>query len=267
MKNSRDSMAIRRPGHKKSAREADDVLEVRKARAAAPLPGRFYPAREDSELLVPFARASSGRTFLEVGVGSGRVALEAARAGAYVVGTDLNPFALGFVREVAAHEGLRVRLVRTDLARGLGRFDRVAFNPPYLPTAPGQEDPDRWVDLALNGGPDGTRALSRFVAALPRHLAPGGKAAIVVSSLQAPAGLRAILDGWRALGGRVRSVARRRLEGEELRRLELWGAKRGPRPSRPGPGRTAGRPRSLRPSRRASTTGAGRGRTSAPGGA
>ena len=95
-----------------------------------------YPPREDTRLLLPFAEVPRGTLLLEVGTGSGLVALAAARRGARVVATDLNPHALRRLRARAREEGVDLALVRTDLAHGLGRFDRILANPPYLPTRP-----------------------------------------------------------------------------------------------------------------------------------
>jgi release factor glutamine methyltransferase len=182
-------------------------------------PGPIYPAREDSALLLPYARVAAGSTLLEIGAGSGVATLEAARHGARVVATDLNPFALRSLRARARAEGLRIATVRTDLAAGLGRFDRVLANPPYLPTTPEQRDPDPWHNLALDGGADGNRVLARIVGPLPEHLAAGASAYVVVSSLQDPAGLRALVGVWEALGGRREILMRREFEGEAL---EVW---------------------------------------------
>jgi release factor glutamine methyltransferase len=182
-------------------------------------PGSFYPAREDTFLLVPFTRVAAGSTLLEIGTGAGLIALEAARAGARVVATDLNPWALKHLRDRARSEGLPISVVRTDLAAGLGRFDRVLANPPYLPTAPDARDPDRWHNLALDGGPDGCAVTRRLVTSLPDHLAPGASAFVVFSSLQRPLAVAGIRRGWREGGGSMEIVATRQLEGE---RLEVW---------------------------------------------
>jgi methylase of polypeptide subunit release factors len=126
-----------------------------------------------------------------------------------------------------------LELVRTDLARGLGRFDRIVANPPYLPTRPEERDPDRWQNLALDGGPDGCRVTGRLVEELERHLSPGGEAFVLVSSRQDPDALARIRSGWASHGGSVEVVAaewvrstgdllvcaHRELEGE---RLEVW---------------------------------------------
>lgn len=213
-----------------------------------------YPPREDTQLLAGFADAPAGERVLEIGCGSGILAVRAARRGARVVATDLNPTALRLLGERARSEHLKVDVVRTDLARGLGRFDRILANPPYLRVRAGEEDPDRWHDLALNGGPDGCRTLSRLVAQLPEHLAPGGAAFVLISSVQDPARLAAILSRWTRGGGSGERVARRPLEGEVL---EVWKLTRSaPRrsltPAAPRSAAlrrgTAPRRRSLRPS-------------------
>lgn len=178
-----------------------------------------YPPREDTFLLLPFTRLAPGRRLLEVGAGNGTAALAAARRGTRVVATDLNPFALRRLRARARAERLPLDAVRTDLARGLGRFDRVLANPPYLPTRPDERDPDRWQNLALDGGTDGCRVLARLVLALPDHLAPGADAYVVVSSRQDARRRDAIRRGWLARGGRWSVVAERRFEGE---RLHVW---------------------------------------------
>lgn len=143
---------------------------------------RVYPIREDSILLARSARVRAGERVLEVGCGLGLGSLSAARAGARVVACDLNPFALRAVREEAGRRGLCVDAVRTDLFRGLGRFDVVLSNPPYLPTGAEDRDPDPWHQRAVDGGSDGLAFVRRFLEELPEHLAPGGRAYLLVAS-------------------------------------------------------------------------------------
>lgn len=215
--------------------------------ASGPAEERVYPTREDTELLIPFARRAAGLSVVEIGVGSGAVALAAARAGARVVGTDRNPHALRVTRARARSAGVALDLVRTDLAHGLGPFDRLLANPPYLPTRPRDRDPDRWHHLALDGGPDGWRVAARIVRSLPRWLAPHGRAYLVVSSLQdARRGAR-LRAAWSRRGGTVRVVAERVLPGE---RLWVWEFARDGDPVRGGARRTRGSARRTVPRRR-----------------
>jgi release factor glutamine methyltransferase len=189
-------------------------------------PRGVYPPREDSLLLLPFAEAPPGSRVLEVGCGAGQASLAAARAGSRVVATDRNRAALAWVRDRAREQGLRVDVVRTDLARGLGRFDVVLANPPYLPTPadlPGEDAGDR---LALDGGPDGTRVLARLVRDLADHLTATGRAYLIVSSVQSTTAVAGVLRAWRDGGGRTRRVAERALGGERLEVLELTRAER-----------------------------------------
>ena len=179
----------------------------------------IYPPREDSFLLLPFAAVAPGTSLVEVGTGTGLAALAAARCGARVVATDRNPEALRRLRAAARTERLDLAVVRTDLAAGLGRFDRFLANPPYLPTRPKERDPDRWANLALDGGPDGCRVLARLLRSLPDHLTPGGSAYVVGSSLQDDRALTTLRAEWKARGGDQEVVAERLLEGE---RLVVW---------------------------------------------
>jgi len=190
-----------------------------------------YPPREDSFLLLPFARVPPGTTVAEVGAGAGIASLAAARAGGRVVATDRNPMALRRLGSAARSQGLELAVVRTDLLRGLGRFDRVLANPPYLPTRPDERDLDRGTNLALDGGPDGCRVLARLLRELPDHLETGGTAFVVVSSVQDPTALGSILAGWNRAGGRHDVVASRALEGERLDVVRFWLGDREPDPA------------------------------------
>lgn len=242
--------------------------------SASPIELAVYPPREDSFLLLPFARVGAGTSIVEVGAGTGLASIAAARQGARVVATELNGTAIRRLRHEARVRGVAVEVVRTDLLRGLGRFDRILANPPYLPTRPAERDADPGTRLALDGGPDGCRVLARLVGQIPHHLLPGGSAFVVVSSLQDPSSRSEIFAGWDARGGVHEVVASRSLEGEDLAVMRLWrvgdlpqGTRRAARRTR-GPRRGTGvRPRTPRTSRPGSSPGLARGRTTARDGA
>lgn len=102
--------------------------------------------------------APAGGPILDVGAGTGRVALDLARAGHEVVALDRDELLLGALRERAARERLDVSTVTSD-ARAFA-LDR-AF---ALVLAPMQT-------VQLLGGPDG---VERFVHCAADHLRPGG---------------------------------------------------------------------------------------------
>jgi release factor glutamine methyltransferase len=140
-----------------------------------------YGAAEDSRLLAAAAcdAVDRGERVLEVGTGSGYVAARVAEeTGATVYASDLNPHAC----ERARDEGLAV--VRADLTEPFrdGGFDRVLFNPPYLPR---DEDAERddWMEVALTGGETGREVIEAFFDDVSRVLAPDGSVLMLVSTL------------------------------------------------------------------------------------
>lgn len=174
-----------------------------------------YRPAEDSLLLLQSISLDPGERFLEVGTGTGLIALHAARRGR-AFATDANREAVRLAWANARRNELPLGLVLTHLMAGLrGPFDVVAFNPPYL-EGPPQDDLDR----AWQGGHQGSDVSLRFLADLGRVLSLKGRAYLLLS--------RANEAAWRAAEERfrVRVVATKRLFFEELEVLEL--TRRGP---------------------------------------
>jgi release factor glutamine methyltransferase len=140
-----------------------------------------YQPAEDSRLLAAAAleRVEPSDHVLDVGTGSGYVgARVAAETGAEVTASDLNPHACRAARD----RGLSV--VRGDLLDPFcaDSFERVCFNPPYLP-ADGAATRDDWMEVALTGGESGRAVVEPFLDDVGRVLTPGGEALVLVSSL------------------------------------------------------------------------------------
>jgi ribosomal protein L3 glutamine methyltransferase len=118
---------------------------------------------------------------LDLCTGSGCLAILAARAfpRARVDASDISGDATAVaVRNVRRHrlEG-RVRVVRTDLFTGLGQYDLIITNPPYVSTPSMRKLPPEFrhePGLALGAGREGLDFVARILAAAPRHLKPGG---------------------------------------------------------------------------------------------
>jgi methylase of polypeptide subunit release factors len=150
--------------------------------------GVFAPVRsEHVELVAEAVRRwpVTGKRALDVGTGTGVLALVLARGGANVVATDLLPEAVACARENAERLGLakRVEVVQADLFPS-GKFDLVVCNPPWVP-----HEAFTALDRAVYD--PGGAFLARFLGGLREHLAPGGEAWLILSDLAVLLGLRA----------------------------------------------------------------------------
>ena len=136
------------------------------------------PPKTGSLLFCRHLHPRPGERVLEIGTGIGLAAVQAARAGAHVIATDVVEAAVRCARENATLNGVADRVdVRLGDAfepvRGLV-FDLICTSPPQMPTPPDRERTDA-LAAADNGGPDGFRLLDRVIAGAPAHLRPGGR--------------------------------------------------------------------------------------------
>jgi len=139
------------------------------------LPG-VYPPREDSRLLLEAVRVEPGDAFLEIGTGTGFVALHAAKV-APAVATDVSPDSVRCARRNAIANRLPLAVVRADLFGGIrGSFDVIALNPPYLVEPIGGD----WESRAWQGGATGEDSILRFLEGLAGHLHADGRAYLLV---------------------------------------------------------------------------------------
>ncbi|OAI41368.1 protein-(glutamine-N5) methyltransferase, release factor-specific [Verrucomicrobia bacterium SCGC AG-212-E04] len=161
------------------------------------------------ELVLERLPAEAAWTLLDVGTGSGVIALTLAaeRPMTRVVAVDRSAEALALARENAAklEVAARVKFVESDLLSAVddGPFEVVVANLPYVPSAElprlsreVQRDPP----LALDGGTDGLDLVARLAAdALPR-MQPGGFLALEIGHDQADRVQKLLADsGWRGI--------------------------------------------------------------------
>lgn len=151
------------------------------------LPFEVSPAvlipRPETELLVDLAleRLSAGASLLDLGTGSGAIAVALAhsRRDAMVTALDVSPAALALARRNAGANGVKVAFLHSDWYQALGaqRFEMIVANPPYIAGA------DRHLaqgDLrfepvdALTDHADGLSALRQIVSGARAHLTAQG---------------------------------------------------------------------------------------------
>jgi release factor glutamine methyltransferase len=172
--------------------------------------GRALIPRPETELLVEIALELEPSTALDVGTGSGAVALAVADElpGCEVTGTDTSTAALDLARENAERLEIdgRVRFEPGTVPEGR-RFELVLANLPYVRE-------DEWETLApeitgyepreaLVGGADGVEAIVSTVPATIAALEPGASLALEVGAGQAGPVAELLLDfGFGQVEGR-----------------------------------------------------------------
>ncbi len=160
---------------------------------------RVLIPRPETEILVErvisqLAGANRPLRLLEVGTGSGIIAITLAREIGYAVldAVDISAEALEVARaNVRLHEVEdRVNLIQGDLGTSFGRvYDAAVANLPYIPATDAaylQPEVRLWEPaLALDGGPDGLTHVRRLFAQAPSLLLPGGLLAVEIGAGQA----------------------------------------------------------------------------------
>jgi len=178
---------------------------------------RVLVPRPETELLVELALEVDPATMLEIGTGSGAVALAVSHElpRCRSVATDISSDALSVARSNAKRLGLadRVEFIRGSLPEGGGRFDLILANLPYVPD--GERLPPDVADFepheALFGGRDGTDVIATVLGAL------------------GPAGIRSRVIGLEigsGQGGRVEAMLRGTGFAETEVRSDLAGIER-----------------------------------------
>lgn len=165
--------------------------------------------------LAPFpSREANPPRALDMGTGSGIGALALAAAGFSVVAVDVNPEAVRCARINALMNHLedRIDVREGDLFEPVEeeRFDVIAFNPPFFDGQPADLHDRAWRAEGV---------FERFAALLPRHLASGALALVLLSDHGAEERQRADLV---AAGLEVEVHARRIYLNE---RLTIWAAR------------------------------------------
>ncbi|VVB99751.1 putative S-adenosylmethionine-dependent methyltransferase [uncultured archaeon] len=149
-----------------------------------------YEPAEDSFLLATYASGiSGGKKVLEIGCGTGIASISAAKADEAntVLGVDINPQAVECAAANAEANGAKnCRFMQASLFSSIpdgSKFDFILFNPPYLPTTREEKLSLEDENAAYDGGESGLETFMQFAEQVSEHLAPGGKVAVIATSL------------------------------------------------------------------------------------
>lgn len=118
-------------------------------------PGVFHPGFFFStKMLLNYIKQLPlpGKRFLEPGCGSGLISIYAARKGAMVTATDINPVAIEFLKKNSRMNEADLSIIHSDLFRDIPaqQFDIIAINPPYY-----KKEPKTPKDYAWHCGENG----------------------------------------------------------------------------------------------------------------
>ncbi len=138
---------------------------------------REYEPSEDTFLILRNLRC--GERVLDMGTGSGIIAIECAKMGKFVVAVDIDPIAIEKLKAKAQRENLCIDARVSDLFENVPeKFDTIIFNPPYLPGNPKDILDYQWA----GGGKFGDETVLRFLGEAKSHLNENGEILIVLSS-------------------------------------------------------------------------------------
>jgi release factor glutamine methyltransferase len=140
----------------------------------------IYAPREDSYFLMKYVNKLSKGRVLDMGTGSGILALAALNNKRVyeVIAVDNNEDAIRVLNERARQESVgRLKVLKSNLfSRVKGKFDTIIFNPPYLPSDEAE------IDSAIDGGRTGSELLEEFLSAARHYVTSQGIILVVYSS-------------------------------------------------------------------------------------
>lgn len=167
----------------KSRTSRTDHVMIRGIRLEVP-PSVFHPSlyRSSEVLLESLAKLQiKNKSLLDMGTGTGLIAIAAAHLGAYSQGVDINPVAVSCARNNASRNNLSnlVSFKESDLFSSFNtteKFDFIVWNPPFYSGMPTDIASAAWM------GGDGLATIQRFIEAASSYLKSSGQLILLFSS-------------------------------------------------------------------------------------
>ncbi len=144
-----------------------------------------YVPAEDSYLLAENLEIKEGQSVLEIGTGSGIVAMYASRLTDRITVSDINFDACELARKNFEDNNIEnIEILFGNMFEPVEnrKFDVILFNTPYLPTED-DEVIDDTINYAFDGGLNGRKVIDLFLNEVGNHLNDGGIVQMIQSSL------------------------------------------------------------------------------------
>ena len=144
-----------------------------------------YVPAEDSYLLADNLLIKEGQSVLEIGTGSGIVAMYASKLTDEITVTDINFDACRLAEKNFRENGIEnIEILFGNMFEPVKnrKFDVILFNTPYLPTEDGEVLEDT-INYAFDGGLNGRKVIDVFLNEVGNHLNEGGIVQLIQSSL------------------------------------------------------------------------------------
>lgn len=141
-----------------------------------------YGPEEDTYFLLETLKKEDLSGYgLEIGVGTGLIALNICHLFEEFTGVDINLQAVKLARKNAQENNINCQFLESDLFSSVSSpFDVIIFNPPYVPA---DEECKSVEDLSYHGGEDGRQTIDQFLSQFGQYLNPGGRVYLLQSSL------------------------------------------------------------------------------------
>jgi len=137
----------------------------------------IYEPAEDSFLLKKEVKKyAKGKKFLDMGAGPGIQSRAAIKSKAKsVLAADISPESIKLLKSI------KILSIKSNLFSNIkGKFDLIAFNPPYLPEDKREDKESR---LITTGGKKGDEIILKFLKEARNHLTKEGFILLLISSL------------------------------------------------------------------------------------
>ncbi len=178
-----------------------------------------YEPAEDSIMLADIVSSCdlAGKKVLDMGTGSGLLAIVASAKHAIVTASDIDSNAVDTAHKNSLVNKVDIDVIESDMFSNItGKFDVIMFNSPYLPS----DEIDKYAEKRIDydGGKNGRDIIRIFLEQVKEYLNEKGRVLLLISSLTDEKELIKMLENN---GFQNCVICRKKIEWEELIVFEI----------------------------------------------